>query len=236
MASGSPAVVRVLERHGFDCCAGAGRCFADVCHELGLEEDVVRAEIAAAEPAQDDRDWTSAPLRELMHHLVCIDHAEVRADLPILERQLQHVIEECSAAHPHLLKLPPVFRNLATELEAHMQGEERELFPAIERYIEAMECGEPLKGSPLAAFGGPLHLMEQEHESTGAALRLLREFCRNYNTPEHACPVYRALLQGLAALEERLARHMYLENTILYPRAAALNASRRRQESPSARV
>jgi regulator of cell morphogenesis and NO signaling len=129
--------------------------------------------------------------------------------------------------------MPAVFHNLMSELEAHMQGEERELFPAIERYLSAMENGEPLKGSPLAAFGGPLHLMEQEHESTASALRLLNEFCRDYDVPRQMCLRYRALVDGIAELEDRLARHMYLEDTILYPRASALKPSRIWQETPS---
>jgi regulator of cell morphogenesis and NO signaling len=228
IAAVSLAAIRVLEQYGIDYCSGAERSLEQVCRAQNLEIRIVLADLESAlspEP-EDDRDWTSAPLCDLMHHLAS-EHTKLREELPILRKRLHRVVQTYSAAHPALARLPQLFESLAHDLEGHMHGEERELFPAIERYQAALESGEPLRGSPLAAFGGPLHLMEQEHESAGAALRLLREFCRDHNVPDKVCICYRALLEGLGALEERLARHMYLENTVLYPRAAALKPARR---------
>lgn len=233
IVSGSHANARVLERYGIDYCAHSDRTLEEICHEQHIDTQAVIAELDRAPDAPaDDQDWTSISLRELMDHLVR-DHAFIRSELPLLERRLNLVVETYRDAHPSLAHLPRVFRNLMNELEAHITGEECELFPAIERHLLAMEAGETLRGSPLAAFGGPLQLMEQEHESAGATLRLLREFSQNYNVPKDACPRYRALIDGLTELEDRLVRHMYLENTVLYPRSAALKPAHRRQGAPA---
>jgi regulator of cell morphogenesis and NO signaling len=173
-----------------------------------------------------DRDWTAAPLRELIDHLVDVEHALFRNELDSLYRQLLTVATAPDCANVKLRLLAPVFRSLVSELEAHMQGEERELFPEIIRYLDAIEAGTPLKGSPLSAFGGPLHLMEQEHESSAAALRVMRDFCQNYRVTAETDPVYAQLLRRFSDLEEGLLRHIYLENNVLYPRAAALKAGR----------
>jgi len=68
---------------------------------------------------------------------------------------------------------------------------------------------------------GPISVMEEEHESAGAALRRLRELTNGYQVPEEACNTWRALWHGLAALEESLHQHIHLENNILFPRALA---------------
>jgi regulator of cell morphogenesis and NO signaling len=173
-----------------------------------------------------ERDWTSAPLRELIDHLVRVEHASFREQLKSLPEDLLAVADDPACPNAQLRLLAPVLQSLAAELEAHMQGEERELFPEVLRYLDAIEAGTPLKGSPLAAFGGPLHLMEQEHESSAAALRVMRDFCHNYRVTAEAHPRYAELIRRFSSLEEALLRHMYLENNVLYPRAAALKAGR----------
>ncbi len=142
------------------------------------------------------------------------------------EAKLHDLVQQHGAEFPALTHLPHVFSQLCRDLETHMYHEEAELFPAISRYVAAMNAGTPMKGSPLSAFGGPLRVMEHEHESTGAALRLLREFGLNYAIPENCCAEYQELMEALAALEDRLLHHIYLENNVLYPRAAALKAMR----------
>jgi regulator of cell morphogenesis and NO signaling len=172
------------------------------------------------------REWTSAPLRELIHHLVDIDHVYFRSELKVLYDRLQAVVAEDECSNPALGRLPEILRALTTELDAHMLGEERELFPAILRYLDALEAGERPNGSPLAAFGGPLHLMEQEHENSASTLRVMRGFCLDYRVPARSCATYRELIERFQVLEDRLLRHIYIENNVLYPRAAALKSSR----------
>jgi regulator of cell morphogenesis and NO signaling len=167
-------------------------------------------------------DWTVAPLRELIDYLVSSDHVEFRDDLNRLQVEVERVAalgRDGDAVRNHLTR---IFSNLKRELEIHMYHEEKDLFPQIEKYASAAESGEPLPGSPFAAFGGPVNVMEMEHESAGAALRLLRDFCNNYNPPTSASPDYRALLDGLHVFDENVKVHMHLENNVLFPRATAL--------------
>jgi len=70
--------------------------------------------------------------------------------------------------------------------------------------------------------GGPIRVMEKEHESAGNALRQMRLVTSDYQAPEDACNTYRALLDGLNTLEADLHQHIHLENNILFPKAIEL--------------
>lgn len=236
IAQSSLAAVRVLERHGIDYCADSGRSLHEVCIASNINPEVVLEELSNAEaPEVEDRDWTTAPLQDVLEFLVATDHAYIRSELKLLTDRLCRVVEEAGEMDSVFEHLPRVFANLREDLEVHMGYEEREVFPAIRRFIEGIEAGEALKGSPLAAFGGPLRVMDNEHETAGAALRLLRDFAQDYKVPENASLRYRALVLGLEALEDRLLRHIYIENNVLFPRAAALKGYRTGNLSGAAR-
>jgi regulator of cell morphogenesis and NO signaling len=227
IAEGSLAAVRVLEEHGIDYCSEPGKSLAEICADRNLDLAGIVEELSSARSGEtDDRDWSSEPLPDLICHLSSEDHAYFRSELRVLERRLALVIEHHGATQPQLNHLRSVFLTLRDDLETHMKHEEADVFPAIERYLQAGESGEPLRGSPLSPFGGPLRVMELEHETTGAALRLMREFAQNYDMPTGGCPRFRALLAGLMEFEDRLLRHIYIENNILFPRCSALKTQR----------
>ena len=173
-------------------------------------------------------DWTVAPLRELIDHLVSSDHSEFRKDLGRLQGRVDAVVALGRDSESVLRQLPRVFSNLKRELEVHMHHEERDLFPQIAKYAAAAELGQPLPGSPFAVFGGPVNVMEMEHESAGAAMRLLRDFCNGYTAPATATPEYKALLEDFSTFEEKIKIHMHLENNVLFPRATALRQPKKR--------
>lgn len=75
---------------------------------------------------------------------------------------------------------------------------------------------------PPMPVGGPIQVMEIEHEAVGEALQQIRHITADYQPPDDACNTYRALLDGLKALEADLHQHTHLENNILFPKALAL--------------
>jgi len=68
--------------------------------------------------------------------------------------------------------------------------------------------------------------MEHEHDSAGQALQRMRLLTNDYAPPADGCNTYHALFEGLRELEADLHRHIHLENNILFPRAALLEAGR----------
>jgi regulator of cell morphogenesis and NO signaling len=174
------------------------------------------------------REWNTAPLRELIDHIVGIHHEYLKRELAPLGTRLEKVDRIYNEKYgPTLTGLPDVYAGLRSELEAHLQKEEMILFPAIAAYEAALQDGSPLPPTPCGSVSHPIRVMEAEHESAGSALAAIRTITSNYAIPEYACVTYKSLMAGLRELEQDLHMHIHLENNILFPRAMALEGSAR---------
>jgi regulator of cell morphogenesis and NO signaling len=211
LAAEHPMATRVFARHDIDFCCGGGKPLGEVCRGKGLDPAAVIAEIEAeiAAPGSSPTRWDQEPLEVLIDHILATYHARLREELPRLESMARKVADVHHDKQPEKLpRLLSVYLGLKAELEDHMMKEETILFPAIRNGQGAM-------------VGGPVAVMEQEHESAASALRELRELTGNYTVPDEACTTWKALWHGLAALESDLHEHIHLENNILFPRALA---------------
>jgi regulator of cell morphogenesis and NO signaling len=225
IAAGSLAAVNTLERYGIDYCCAGNRPFEDVCREKGLSPASVATEIAAAAAAltEKSRDWNDAPLRDLIRHIVATHHEFLKLELPRVGQRVQKVVQVHGHLDPDgLHELERVYVGLWQELSLHMHKEEVMLFPAIERYEAAARSSLPLPPVPFGRMGNPIGVMEAEHESAGRALSRIRELTGDFQAPAYACSTYRAMLDGLKALETDLHTHIHLENNILFPRVKDL--------------
>lgn len=230
LAASSLAAVRVFERLGIDYCCGGKRPLAEVCREKGLDAGAVQQELDTAGRASeaDARDWTAAPLRDLVDHIVSTHHEYLRREFQPLAERLEKVYRVYNERYgPTLTGLPGVYAGLRSELEMHMFKEERVLFPAIVGIESAAQSGAPLPRTPFGPLANPIGMMEAEHESAGQALARIRAITNDFAIPDYACVTYRALMSGLQELEQDLHLHIHLENNILFPRAAELECSRK---------
>jgi regulator of cell morphogenesis and NO signaling len=227
IAAGSLGAVRVFERLGIDYCCGGKRPLDEVCRGKGLATEEVQRELdaAAALPAAEARDWTAAPIRELIAHIVGTHHEYLKRELGPLAERVAKVARVYSArpeARERVAGLTPVFEGLKSELLLHLRKEEMILFPAIESYEAASNAGRPLPPLPFGSVANPIRMMEMEHESAGQALARLHEITGDLEVPEYACVTYKAMLGGLRELEQDLHLHIHLENNILFPRTLQL--------------
>lgn len=219
-----PATLRVFQRHGIDFCCRGGVSLGEACEERGLELSRLLEELSVAEGGDEpsEPDWTSAPLAELVDHILHRYHERLREDLPRLTAMAEAVIAAHGEAHPEVRELAVVLAALRSELEAHTAKEEQVLFPAVVALERAAGGSEP---PPVGlTLGGPIQVMEAEHEAAGRALARLRELSGEFQPPPGACPTFRGLYHGLAELESDTHRHIHLENNILFPRATELQA------------
>ena len=65
----------------------------------------------------------------------------------------------------------------------------------------------------------PVRMMFMEHDAAGELLREMRAASASYALPPDACESYRALYRALEEFEADLHHHIFLENSILFPRA-----------------
>ncbi len=223
IAAGNPQAVRVFEKHQIDFCCGGDRPVEQVCRAKGISTEELLAEIEAAAPANDERDWQAASLTELADHIVARHHAYLRTELPELARMIENVIAAHSLKYADsLLPLRKTFAGLQAELTTHMMKEEMVLFPLVKQMEAAAGAGTALPPAPGGSVSNPVRMMEAEHDSAAGALREMRRLTSGYAVPPDGCITYRVLFQRLQILEADLHVHIHLENNVLFPRAAAL--------------
>jgi len=216
IASASLAAVRVFEKYGIDYCCGGKRPLVEVCLANGQDPAAVQADLdaALAETPAATPDWNTAPLPDLIGHIVSTHHEYLRRELPAIEARLEKVYRVYNQRYGStLIGLPAVFAALRDELTLHLRKEEMILFPAI--------IGKETYPMPPGAIACPIRVMESEHESALNALARIREITGNFAVPPYACTTYRALMAGLEDLDRDLREHIHLENDILHPRAQA---------------
>jgi regulator of cell morphogenesis and NO signaling len=217
-----PGRARVFERLGIDYCCGGKMPLSEACADRGLDAQAVLDELAANEQASsgEERNWSDAGLTDLCDHIEATHHAYLRDELPRLGAMVDKVAAVHGDREPELRELVTVFRAFRSEIESHMAKEEQVLFPMIRRLDEA----EALPSFHCGTVNNPIRVMEYEHDSAGAALARMRRLTHDFTPTPEACNTYRAMLEGLTALERDMHLHIHKENNILFPRASALEA------------
>lgn len=207
IATQHAAASRVFQRLRLDYCCHGGRPLSEACAARGLDtQSVIREILSEDHPDPSAELWNRAPLDTLVRHMVDHYHARLREELPALIAMARRV----EARHGDKASCP---RGLAQHLDsmqkellAHLDKEERALFPAV-------LAGQ---GRLLAV---PIRVMETEHEDHAAALSRSRELTKDHSPPPEACPTWRALYLRLREFELELMNHVHLENHVLFPRA-----------------
>jgi regulator of cell morphogenesis and NO signaling len=227
IAVANPGAKRVLEDAGVDYCCGGERPLHDACMSAGVsaEEILKRLQENRKQAGPDETNWTTAPLCELTQHIVMTHHKYVREQIPRMRALLDKVKSRHGQNHPELADIEVRFFDLGQEMYGHMQKEEQILFP----YIDGLERATMDKRRPEPPFFGtvrnPIHMMMQEHDSAGVLLAEMRKLSGGYQAPKEACESYRELYRSLEKFEADMHTHVHLENNILFPRAAEMEAA-----------
>jgi regulator of cell morphogenesis and NO signaling len=214
-----PGRSRILEQLGIDYCCGGRKPIAQVCREKGLSLPDVLQKIESADAestanAPAGADPATMTLGELCDHIERAHHAWLRQELPRLAGLLNKLANAHGDRDPRLVSLADIFESFAYDLFAHMQKEERVLFPALRR----MERGE-LEDAQAGLLDAPIGVMLEEHDEAGVALRAMRDLTDGFAVPPGACNTHRAVLDALRTLEADMHQHVHKENNILFPKA-----------------
>ncbi|BDU77497.1 hemerythrin domain-containing protein [Mesoterricola sediminis] len=213
LASASPAALRHLIRLGLDPLQDGSLTLAEACAPLGLDPEATARDLAA-HPPQPRRDWTHAPLTELIEHIVTHHHAFTRDELVRIQKLVDRALAVPGPGQVTLIKVKVHIAALTRDLVAHFQMEERNLFPAI----RAIEHG----AEPPLSLSTPTEqarTITAEHEVAEELFHTIRMLTGDYAIPAEAGRDYRLICLALRNLEEDLHLHLFLENHILFPRS-----------------
>jgi regulator of cell morphogenesis and NO signaling len=210
----------VLDRLGLDYCCGGTDTIEHACASAGLDTASVLAALDATPEMPDDHDCARLDVPELVAHLVDVHHRYLDAELPELEHLAEKVLGRHGRRHAELHEVRALVAALRADLEPHLLKEERVLFPAI---LQLRAGTAP--AFPFGSIENPITMMRVEHDRAGELLERLRNVTGGYAVPDDACASYRALYERLAHLEHDTHLHVFEENHLLFPRAAALGSA-----------
>ena len=221
----TPATMRIFEALNIDYCCGGQRTLAAACAHAGkgLQEtldQLATLEAGASAPAEP-KGWQTAPLTELIDHIVATHHAFTRSELARVAPLMEKVLNVHGGHHPELARIAQCFAAMDSDLKPHLETEEAILFP----YVRTLDAGQRATDCCFGTVQNPIRAMQNEHEQVGDILRELRTLTHDYTAPEDACGSFRSLYMGLRNLEEDLHLHIYLESHLLFPRAIELEAA-----------
>lgn len=227
IALSDPKARRILEDAGVDYCCGGAKSLHEAClHTEVPAEEILRRLSENREQVSPTGDvWTSAPLADLTRHIQEQHHQYVREAIPRIRTLLEKVKAKHGENHREIADIQMLFTEVGHEMIMHMQKEEQILFPYIdgmERSIQAKKMVEP---SFFGTVRNPIQAMMSEHDSAGELVKQIRGASSGYTPPPDACTSYLALYQELRQFEEDLHQHVHLENNILFPRAAEMEAA-----------
>lgn len=217
-----PATMRMLEALGIDYCCGGKRTLAEAAATAQMPVAsllaVLGTTIAQARQGPTvERDWATAPLDELMDHIIDKHHTFMHQELPRIGQLMDRVGRAHGARHGDILTpLAETYTALRTELEAHLKDEEERTFPMIRSQMA---------GKMNAETWQAVSALEHQHEAAGDALARIHAITHEFQVPADACTTYCALYDALQGMERDLHQHIHLENNILFPRTRQLLAS-----------
>jgi regulator of cell morphogenesis and NO signaling len=201
----------VLDRYRIDYCCQGKKTLAESCQakQLPLDQVVRDLELAVSRRLPVEIDPRTLSTRDLITRVIARHHQYLHRTLPFLRGLAAKVARVHGDREPELLSVSILVDKLADILLAHLDDEERNLFPAL------------LSDQVPPHVAEALARMEAEHEEVGTRLKELRVIAEEFVPPAWACTSYRTLMEELAAFEADTLRHVHLENHVLLPRFSA---------------
>jgi len=222
IVEGTPAFAQAFEELGIDYCCGGDASLREACEQKGLEVSDVRDRLAefGTESGEDtEREWGSPS--EIADNVVEEHHDYLREELPELESMVEKVARVHGENHPELHEITDEFDALADEMQEHIEDEEENLFPVIER----IENGDELTNEEAETVHDHLDGYVKEHDETAERLERIRQLSDGYEVPDDACMSYRVMLSRLEDLEHDTHMHVHKENNVLFPEVEGILSS-----------
>ena len=213
---------QIFKKYGLDFCCGGKKTVQQACAEKGLDVTRIEHELQETSRTQDPHalpygEWEAGFLAD---YIVNTHHRYIRKNLPDIRTYAHKVARVHGGRHPELITVYELVEQLSAEISAHLEKEERVLFPYIKRLAASVQSG----GAEESGFSAtsPIRVMVEEHEQAAQQLASIRNLTGGYALPGDACASYTLLFRMLDDFEQDFILHAHLENNILFPKTLGL--------------
>ena len=213
----------VFEKYHLDYCCKGRRSLQQACEEQNIPVKEVVEDLNKVYTYKTGiLDFNSMTLTQLSEYIVYTHHSYVKKEMPQILSLLQKVSSKHGNRNPELHKITFLFTELSFEMISHLRKEELALFPRIKKLEKYSSVQPSFEGEIFEYIKLPIINMEAEHEDAGNKMNEIRLLTNNYTPPANACTSYKIMYACLHAFEIDLHQHVHLENSILFPKALAL--------------
>jgi regulator of cell morphogenesis and NO signaling len=216
----------VFSEYGIDFCCRGDKTIQEVCDKKSINVAELQNKLdEITQHKSGDVDFNSWSLDLLTDYVEKTHHRYIREKTPSLLQFLNKIQKVHGERHPELLEIYELFSQSASDLEFHMQKEERVLFPYIRQMVEAKNSGQPLERGHFGTVQNPIASMKEDHSKEGERFAKMSELSGGFTVPADGCNTYRVAFAMLDEFDKDLHKHIHLENNILYPKAIDLEQS-----------
>ena len=213
----------VFKKYGIDFCCQGNTTINNACKKKSIDTGLVLYDLdEVALEKGSSIDYQIWPLDLLIDYIVKKHHRYVVEKSIEIVPYLNKICEVHGERHPELFEINDLF-NLSVEVLArHMKKEELDLFPYIQKMVQAKHEGTKIVVPGFGSIENLISIMEEEHTIEGDRFRKIEELSNHYTTPADACNTYRVTIALLKEFEDDLHLHIHLENNILFPKSIKL--------------
>lgn len=214
----------IFSKYQIDFCCKGEVSLTVACESKGLHLDKIIAELnkVTLHAFTEEPKFNAWELDMLIEHILSEHHAYILNKAPTIVALLSKLVNVHGAKHPEIKEIEYEFKQSYESLIAHMQKEERILFPYIIKMIQFRKYKQNSELPNVRSILQPIKTMKAEHQVEGLRFEKIREISQNYTVPRDGCATYLAAYSMLEDFETNLHAHVHLENNILFPKAIHL--------------
>ena len=216
----------VFRKYGIGYCCGGKWPMEVACEMRGIDAEKLQAELEAACRTihiSTRLDFVNWDIEFLLDYIIHVHHHYLKTTLRDTEQVLHEFTQEHIKKYPYLVELENKFALLIKQLMPSVEQEEEVLFPYIRQLAHAHKHKEPYAALFIRTLRKPVEaVMFKGHEVIVNIILSLRKLTNAYTSPENACISHKVVLSKLKELDNDLMQHLYLEQSVLFPRAIAI--------------
>jgi len=216
----------VFRKYGIGYCCGGKWPMDIACEMRGIDAEKLQAELEVATRTlqiSTRLDFANWDIEFLVDYIINIHHRYLETTVKETEQVLHEFTEEHIKKFPYLAELENKFALLVKQLLPAVQQEEEVIFPYIRQLAHAHKHKEPYAALFIRTLRKPVEAaMFKGHEVIVNIILSVRKLTNAYTSPENACISHKVVLSKLRELDNDLMQHLYLEQSVLFPRAIAI--------------
>ena len=221
----------VLYKHGIDLFNQETKTLAEACQKQALNLRHIEKEIRETEGHRSYH-YDKWELDYLIDHILNTHHYFIWINLPVIKEYALKVARAQGSKYPVTVEVNRLFKELAADMEFHLDNQEHNIFPYIKKMVYADRDGNKVDTENLELA---VVTMKAECKCYAAKLNLMESLLRTAdiaNQPETTASV---LLHKLSAFKHDFYQHTHLEKNILFPKALKLEKKLRDMENEGSR-